>query len=391
MAMGDFLARSDQAELEMMVNYYPCAILQAIFQPLQGMLNMLVFCRPKYLKWRDEYPFETKWWAFRRSIFGERIRPTIRERPASSKRSMEAFDEELHSEHFSSTMMEESKDKVDPVLDKGASHHTSGTLSSSFHSYRPRENVSTLTASVGDFDHVIDDGVADERWATIERSDGLTAWVPVRRSNKQSTATSGNTTRGSSLEVISERAESVFEIFPTTTSISNSVAAAAKNQQEEARTLISPGQKEGRWSPSPIIQSSPISPTGRIRAGGVLASRLEENSDGDDSSSLGTPANRWSSGLNNSSHSQATAAAAAIPLPRRLESLNDASSSSPPPTASHKSLSMSPPLSNGSSGGSSVSSASSATSSDAPPRRRLSPPPFANDDADDDNSDGGWG
>ncbi|CAJ1970015.1 unnamed protein product [Cylindrotheca closterium] len=415
MALGDFLARSDRAELEMMVDYYPIALLQAVFQPLQGMLNMLVFCRPKYLKWRTEYPWETKWWAFQRSIFGERIRPTRRGRPASKPVEGEDDAEEGgRPEHFSSSIEEESKQAKGDAISDGDASHTSATLSSASSAnsfYRTREGMSTLTASLGDFDHVIDDGVQDERWAASERSDsGLTgAWVPIRRS-RQSTST-GATTRGSSLEVISEHAESVFETFPTATSINTSVTAAAKNQQQQQQqqqqqeqeqeeeqqqqqqqarsTPISPEQRVGRWSPS-------SSPTGRRRKGsGVLASRLlEAGIAGDNTStSLGTldsPASsRWSTGSESLPSHVATAAATttSIPLPRRVESLNDTTTSSPTATSttsssssSPKSLTISPPLSNSSGG--SVSSASTVSSLDTPllpPRRRLSPPPFAND------------
>lgn len=362
MATADFLARSKEAELEMMVAVYPIALIQAIFQPAQGMLNMLVFVRPKYLKWRNEYPWETKWWALQRSIFGERIRPTM-ERPVLKPREEE---DEEQSRHFA--IVESKDEEKEEAVSDGDGSHTSGT--SSAYSRATRENMSTLTASVGDFDHVIQDGVQDERW-TSERADNLTSWVPNRRS-AQSTSRG---TRGSSLEVISENAESVFEAFPTSTSITNSVTSAKKLQEATAlkESPFGPEEREGRWSPS---VSPSNSPSGRIRKG-VLQSRVQASDTADQSlKTTDSPTSRWSAGSIESP--KQLAAAGSIPLPKRVES----ETSSPPPTGS--------PISLESSGHSvSSSSSSSAASLDSPlvpPRRRLSPPPFARSEEDGDSS-----
>ncbi|KAL3932272.1 MAG: hypothetical protein SGBAC_010926 [Bacillariaceae sp.] len=369
MATADFLARSKEAELEMMVAVYPIALIQAIFQPAQGMLNMLVFVRPKYLKCRSEYPWETKWWALQRSIFGERIRPTM-ERPVLKPREEE---DEVQSRHFA---IVESKDEEKDALSDGDGSHTSGT--SSAYSRATRENVSTLTASLGDFDHIIQDGVQDERW-TSERADNLTSWVPNRRS-AQSTSRG---TRGSSLEVISENVESVFEAFPTSTSITNSVTSAKKLQEATSpkESPFGPEEREGRWSPS---GSPSNSPSGRIRKS-LLPSRIQASDTADQSSkTTDSPASRWSAGSIESPNQ--LAAAGSLPLPKRVES----ETSSPPQTGSPKSLeNIEPPLSSSSGNSVSSSSSSSATSLDSPlvpPRRKPSPPPFARNEEDGDSS-----
>jgi hypothetical protein len=64
-------------EAEMQYDHYPLMILQAILLPLQGLLNMLVYVRPKYLTCRQLFSEESKIWAFRRAIFGSEIAPTV--------------------------------------------------------------------------------------------------------------------------------------------------------------------------------------------------------------------------------------------------------------------------------------------------------------------------
>jgi len=352
MTTGDFLARSEEAELEMMVKYYPVALLQALFLPLQGLFNMFVFVRPKYLKYRHDFPWESKYWAFRRSVFGDTILPT------SYRRSVAA-------------PSKPNQDQLHPINEDTLREDANSPSSSISKHFQKRENLSTLTASVGDFDHVIDHDSQDERWSN-NSAENL-SWVPTRRS-RHTTPFSGN--RRSSLEVISETAESVFEPFPPPANL----AREKEEKLPPAELSVNAEQKERRWS-------SESSPTQRIRKS--VPARIQ-NSENDAFTTPESPASRWSSGYNDLPEPSSPI----LPLPMRAESLNDEEGQSP---SSSSSSDSSPKIitPNGRTmmldgSGHSVSSTSSTSSVDSPlmpPQRKLSPLPFVNNDLDDDSDD----
>jgi hypothetical protein len=61
---------------------YALLLLQAWFFPLQGFLNVFIYIRPKYMKHRQEFPDESRLWAFRRSVHGEdEILPSSKSNP----------------------------------------------------------------------------------------------------------------------------------------------------------------------------------------------------------------------------------------------------------------------------------------------------------------------
>jgi hypothetical protein len=62
-------------EMELPYNNYILLVLQALFFPLQGLFNMFVYVRPKYLRFRAGYRRETRLWAFRRAILGSSVEP----------------------------------------------------------------------------------------------------------------------------------------------------------------------------------------------------------------------------------------------------------------------------------------------------------------------------
>lgn len=66
-------------EMELPYHHYHLLVLQAALLPLQGWFNMMVYIRPKYLKYRSEYPKESKLWAIRRSILGSSVKPLYAE------------------------------------------------------------------------------------------------------------------------------------------------------------------------------------------------------------------------------------------------------------------------------------------------------------------------
>jgi hypothetical protein len=58
-------------EHEIQVKHFPLAIIEAIMLPSQGLLIMMVFVRPTYLKRRHQNPDGTRLQAWKRTIFGE--------------------------------------------------------------------------------------------------------------------------------------------------------------------------------------------------------------------------------------------------------------------------------------------------------------------------------
>lgn len=56
-------------------DFFWLQVLQAIFLPLQGFFNLLIYARPKYLQIRRHFPRESRWWACRRCIRGESVTP----------------------------------------------------------------------------------------------------------------------------------------------------------------------------------------------------------------------------------------------------------------------------------------------------------------------------
>jgi hypothetical protein len=67
-------ANGGSAETE--AQWFWVLVLQQLFLPTQGLFNLLVFCRPKYLKARKDFPNETRSWAFRRGLFAHSVRLT---------------------------------------------------------------------------------------------------------------------------------------------------------------------------------------------------------------------------------------------------------------------------------------------------------------------------
>ncbi|CAJ1954116.1 unnamed protein product [Cylindrotheca closterium] len=65
------------AEMEIPYNNFALMVIQAILFPLQGLLNMMIYIRPKYKNNRLYHCEETRVWAIRRAIFGEAVAPTI--------------------------------------------------------------------------------------------------------------------------------------------------------------------------------------------------------------------------------------------------------------------------------------------------------------------------
>ncbi|CAJ1970344.1 unnamed protein product [Cylindrotheca closterium] len=73
-----FLEASTTTEIgfkELSYRYFPLLLLQSFLYPLQGLMNMFVYLRPKFMTHRANFPMQSKLWVFRRSVFGSVIEP----------------------------------------------------------------------------------------------------------------------------------------------------------------------------------------------------------------------------------------------------------------------------------------------------------------------------
>eukprot|EP00980_Cylindrotheca_fusiformis_P011757 scaffold2799_cov117-Cylindrotheca_fusiformis.AAC.4 len=190
-------------ELSVAARIYPIMVLNAIFMPLQGFLNLLVYMRPKYLKWRDEYPDETRMWVIRRSIHGEKVRPT--KVPGKNGNDNEESNQDVEA------------------------HATAVCL--------PLARVSTLTLSEGDVDHIAGE---EERWAGSGRTETAIPWMPSRRSTSISSRLNH---RISSLEVICETSASAFEYV-----VQDGFDSTERNELQK-NSLKDFDPPADRWSP----------------------------------------------------------------------------------------------------------------------------------------------
>jgi hypothetical protein len=204
MALAESAAKTDSEEHEMMVKYYPIAIFQAALLPLQGLLNMMVYIRPKYLKWRHEFPSETRLWATKRAIFGDEVKPTkvgaLQALSPSPQNPMEKLTAEK--EINGNANSDEEKETDDDGVELG----TYNVCNAGSFKRLPRDMISSLTASTGDFDHVIEEDEEDMRWG--KRNEPASS-MPAKTTPRSLSNLRDNLI--SSLEIISETLESFFE------------------------------------------------------------------------------------------------------------------------------------------------------------------------------------
>mmetsp|Transcript_45518 Transcript_45518/g.110250 ORF Transcript_45518/g.110250 Transcript_45518/m.110250 type:complete len:648 (-) Transcript_45518:28-1971(-) len=287
-----------QDELATLVRHYPIFVIQAIFSPLQGFLNMMVFIRPKYLKFRHLHKGESRLWVVRRAIFGEEVKPTIqaqRNLIKAPKPKEGVVDSDVPEQTNPRGA------KCEPISPSVAR--------------LPRDMVSDLTASQGDFDHVMQEE-DDERWEDKQATTETSRKAPLvshRRRSSLLLCTS------SALDIISENQESVFEAVPV-----------LPGSDELVGDLFNPGTVHRRWKSGSVQQVA--------------------SSDDD------TPKQEELS----------------LSIPARLESSFDASIEEEVP------LSPSPNFENNQTPESPKSRTSTSSSIDRPiqiPKRRMSPPP----------------
>eukprot|EP00980_Cylindrotheca_fusiformis_P020398 scaffold7423_cov122-Cylindrotheca_fusiformis.AAC.2 len=223
LAIVEQQAETREEELAASVKLYPLMALNAIFLPLQGFFNMLVYIRPTYLKWRHKYPKESRPWAFRRTVFGESIQPENsqpllpspdieHERDADKESSAEFDGVATGSIEAAGRLIR--RDKISTLTANDGDSDPTGikdcreavnefsaeaageTAIPLGDTYRliGSDRVSALTASDDDFDQTISDAGSD-----------------LNHTSPRKFQFSLSYSKGSGLEVISELSASVFE------------------------------------------------------------------------------------------------------------------------------------------------------------------------------------
>jgi hypothetical protein len=155
-------------EHEIQAKHFPLAIIEAIMLPLQGLLNKMVFLRPTYLMRRHQNPDRTRLLALKRTIFGEdSTKKGFKEGALARSPPPTENQIQLHA------ITEGSNHKmVDDDLELGiydtSTNDTSTKVATA--SRIPRRMISSLTASIGDFDHVLENDKEDKRWGDSRSS-----------------------------------------------------------------------------------------------------------------------------------------------------------------------------------------------------------------------------
>jgi hypothetical protein len=252
------MAETPEEELEMESKIYPLMILNAFFAPLQGLFNMMVFLRPKYLKWRHEYPEESRLWVTQRSIFGKGVKPTKRRKAASPSQN-----------HLTEKMPAASNHDKDDHIESNEAKNETGRHPAT--TRLPHSMVSTLTVSLGAFDHVTLDDTDDERWHGCNNSPDFLS--PMQVQPRRTCYLSSSTSSG--LQVISELSESVFEPVAKQEDDVDSKIMPINSQRIPPHIMLRPEASESRWSPfsrSPRLELRMLSMTGGMSTPHRLAS-----------------------------------------------------------------------------------------------------------------------
>ncbi|CAJ1965860.1 unnamed protein product [Cylindrotheca closterium] len=217
------LPGSDLKDIELMVKYYPLAVLQSALLPLQGLFNMIIFLRPKYLKLRLRFPREGRFWTVRRIFLGDELRPTVRD------------GYKLDAQSGANRRNEPRSEADAPVGDMGTSMMAQLRL--------PRNMISSLTASEGDFEDVADGLGEDERWRDAN----------LQVSQRASSDLASGLNRLTTLEAISELSETVFDLTPYQANGSHlSVISAG--------LLVPTEPSESRWKGAETMSEPVTSP-----------------------------------------------------------------------------------------------------------------------------------
>mmetsp|Transcript_46126 Transcript_46126/g.111765 ORF Transcript_46126/g.111765 Transcript_46126/m.111765 type:complete len:383 (+) Transcript_46126:1130-2278(+) len=182
---------------------------------IQGLLNSLIYCRPKYLMLRLEFPSEGRLWTVKRIFLGDKLRPT-------SGANMDIV----------------VKGECEPDSNGDSPVGNMETCNKTVASRLPRHMISSVTASEGDFDDSVAEtevGGGDGRWHD--------AGGQVKQGSPGDLASGLN--RLTTLDSISEMSESVFDLTPY----------QANGSHHSAAFVIPTDPPERRWKGTEITST----------------------------------------------------------------------------------------------------------------------------------------
>lgn len=200
---------SKAEEIEMTVKYFPVLVGNAVFAPLTGFLNMMVFLRPKFLRWKHRSPQNTNLRNFWHSLLTASTSRQRAKRPAAPP--------ELAERKSSSSASPAEKSK------------RSGDSGGRFQ----RPEISSLTTSSQYASRI------QERQAN---SDSYDEWFS---SDSSCTYNSSGPFNESGLDVISELTSSIYDA-----STYEEKSMASDKHSSGSNTTLSSNPGPPPWSPS---------------------------------------------------------------------------------------------------------------------------------------------
>lgn len=277
--LAETVAENDMERHSTMTRYFYLTVLQATLCPLQGFLNFFVYLRPKYLRCKRDFPLQSSFWLVRRSIFGDETPPVAQATPASPGRRRATMDGASTKEqasgsgdlnHVVMVNVEGGTPNIATPLRKGmvsslsASNGDFDDIDNHSYCLEERDNsknrpcstptatripkgmVSSLSASDGDFDGEYDAG--DDYSYNLEdmeqnkkKETGRWAALFSTRAEPEARFQSSYSSflTATSLDVISETMESIFEPMSFAQDDTDSSATTAENPPSDA---------ESRWA-----------------------------------------------------------------------------------------------------------------------------------------------
>ncbi|CAJ1931666.1 unnamed protein product [Cylindrotheca closterium] len=195
MAIAEQYAHTEDEELSLLVKMYPIMVLHALLAPMQGLFNMLVYVRPKYLTTRHEFGDQSRWWAMKRAMLGEK-----RVRASGKPNAPTALPQAMK-------QVPDAESPKDGVIDNRIDSVDVQTQSLPL----KRGGVSSLTANSGSEFHdeqSYEENLNDEeqdRWGGKHHD----TWTPIKQAPRHCSSLLEE--RDSSLGMISELTETQFE------------------------------------------------------------------------------------------------------------------------------------------------------------------------------------
>ncbi|KAL3928418.1 MAG: hypothetical protein SGBAC_012660 [Bacillariaceae sp.] len=227
---------TEKEEAEMITAFFPVAVMQAIFHPLQGILNYCIFIRPKYVKYRYDNASESRSATPRPPLVGLDSSP---EEAATQTKKL--------SKSRQVAKVPGKNDVISETATSSDEHQTEfkETPKGPRSSMRPlpRDMVSSLTASSEENEDAFCSFVTNKTKQKRKKH------TPVAR--REPTKQSYRSLRASELEMISELSESIFEPM---------VAGGGGERRDQPKNLDQ-SSRESPWGPNQGSTPSEKSPS----------------------------------------------------------------------------------------------------------------------------------